>query len=342
MSRYRVVFCGAIEPPRPLLEPALQEVDAELVAANPRTAEELVAATRDADAIILHGGVPMPRESIVALGRCKIVARTGVGVDRIDLAAADERGIYVTNAAGCNAIEVAEHTIGLLLALARKLVRMNAYVHAGRWQRHTDELHAYRGRVRRVTGQTLGIVGLGRVGRQVAPRAQGVGLQVIATDPYLEPAVAAGLGVPLVGLDELLTRADFLTLHCPLTGETRHLIDARRIAQMKPGAYLLNCARGEVVDPAALYQALVEGHLAGAALDVTEPEPIDPSSPLLTLENVLVTAHTAANSDESFVDCQRHAAGEVALVLMGEQPTTPVNQPWLQAHQSVERSFGGV
>src|SRR5918912_238245 len=167
MSRYRVVFCGAIEPPRPLLEPALSE-------------------------------------ALAALTRCRIVARTGVGVDRIDLAAAAERGIYVTNAAGCNAIEVAEQTIGLLLALARKLVRMNAYVHDGRWQRHSAELHAYRGRVRRVTGQTLGIVGLGRVGRQVAPRAKGIGLQVIAVDPYLDPAIAAGLNVPLVPLDELI------------------------------------------------------------------------------------------------------------------------------------------
>jgi len=342
MSRFRVVFCGAIEPPRPLLEPALNEVDAELVAANPRTADELVAATRDADAIILHGAVPMPREAFAALGRCRIVARTGVGVDRIDLAAAAERGIYVTNAAGCNAIEVAEHTIGLLLALARKIVRMNAYVHAGRWQRHSAELHAYRGRVRRVTGQTLGLVGLGRVGRQVAPRAKGLGLEVLAVDPYLDPAIARGLDVPLVALDDLLPRVDFLSLHCPLTEETRHLIDARRLAQMKPGAYLLNCARGEVVDPAALYQALVDGHLAGAALDVTEPEPINPDNPLLTLDNVLITAHTAANSDESFADCQRHAAGEVALVLMGEQPTTAVNQPWLHAHQPAERTFGGV
>src|SRR4051794_36926494 len=342
MSRYRVVFCGAIEPPRALLEPALQEVDAELEAANPRTTEELVAATRDADGIILHGAVPLPREALAELTRCKIVARTGVGVDRIDLAAAAERGIYITNAAGCNAIEVAEHTIGLLLALARKLVRMNAYVHAGRWQRHSPEMHAYRGRVKRVTGQTLGIVGLGRVGRQVAPRAQGVGLQVIATDPYLDPAVAAGLNVPLVALDELIARADFLTLHCPLTEETRHLIDARRLAALKPGSYVLNCARGEVLAPRALYDALVSGHIAGAALDVTEPEPMPTDSPLLTLDNVLVTAHTAANSDESFADCQRHAAGEVALVLMGEQPTTSVNQPWLTEHQPAERTFGGV
>src|SRR5579875_809878 len=341
MSSFRVVFCGAIEPPRALLEPALNEVDAELVAANPRTTDDLVAATRDADAIILHGAVPLPREALAQLTRCRVVARTGVGVDRIDLAAAAERGIYVTNAAGCNAIEVAEHTIGLLLALARKIVRMNAYVHAGRWQRHSAELHAYRGRVRRVTGQTLGIVGLGRVGRQVAPRAKGIGLEVLAVDPYLEPAVARGLDVPLVALDDLLPRADFLSLHCPLTEETRHLIDARRLAQMKPGAYLLNCARGEVVDPAALYQALVDGHLAGAALDVTEPEPIPVDSPLLTLDNVLVTAHTAANSDESFADCQRHAAGEVALVLSGKPPTNPIDEPWLR-RSAVETTFGGV
>jgi D-3-phosphoglycerate dehydrogenase len=321
--------------------PVLDSLDVELVAANPRSGEEIVAAARDADAIILHGSVPLPAEILSQLLKCRIIARTGVGVDRIDLDAAARQGLHITNAAGCNAIEVAEQTIGLMFTLARKLVRMNAYVHDGRWQRHSKELHAYRGRVRRITGQTVGIVGLGHVGRQVAWRAAALGLRVLAVDPYLDAAQAQDLHAELTSLDALLPQADFLTLHCPLTDETDRLIGAAQLAQMKPSAYLINCARGPIVDPDALYQALVAQQLAGAALDVTDPEPLPVNSPLLTLDNVLITAHTAANSDESFADCQRHAAEQVALVLQGQPPTTPIDQPWLR-RSAVETTFGGV
>src|SRR5436305_2655156 len=170
---------------------------------NPRTEPEVAAARREGDAMILHGSLPITREIVGQLTRCKVICRTGVGVDRMDLAAAAERDIVISNAAGCNSIEVAEQTIGLLITLARKLYRMDQYVRAGRWGRHGAELSRYRGTVHRVAGQTLGIVGLGHVGRQVAPRAQGLGLRVQATDPFLDPKVADGMGVPLVSLDEL-------------------------------------------------------------------------------------------------------------------------------------------
>lgn len=341
MAKFLVVYCGSNEVPVNLIKPILDEVGAELVIARPRTDAEVAEAGRDADAMIFHGAIPLTREIISELKRCKIVCRTGVGVDRMDLAAAAKRGIVVANAAGCNSIEVAEQTIGLLIAAARKLVRMNQYVHEGRWQRHSKELFSYRGSVSRITGRTLGIVGLGHVGRQVAPRAQGLRLRVQAVDPYLEPRIAQELGVPLVSLDELIRTSDFITLHAPLTSATRKMFGQAEFAAMKPGAFLINCARGGLVDTDALYDALVSDHIAGAALDVTDPEPMPADHRILALPNVIVTAHTAANSNESYRDCQTHAAREVARVLSGQPPTTEIKDPWLRA-EAQDQGFGGV
>lgn len=341
MSGLRVVYCGSNKVPVDLIKPILDEVGAELVLANPKTDAEVAEAGLEADGMILHGSIPFNRETLFALKRCKVIARTGVGVDRMDLMAARERGIVVSNAAGCNSIEVAEQTIGLMVMLARKLLRMDQYVHAGRWQRHTAALHEYRGQVRRMTGQMLGIVGLGHVGRQVAPRAKGFGLRVQAYDPFLAPEVAHGLGVELVDLEHLLKTSDFVSLHAPRTKETFQLINRDTIKLMKPTAYLINCARGPLVDTEALIEALREKRLAGAALDVTDPEPMPGDHPLLQLENVIVTCHTGANSDESYVECQTHAAHEVVRVLKGEKPETEVTDPWLLA-EAAEEGFGGV
>ncbi len=341
MAKYRVVYCGSNEVPVDLIKPILDEIDAEMVIERPKSEADVAEAGRDADGLIFHGSIPFTREIIEQLKRCKVVCRTGVGVDRMDLEAAVERGIVVSNAAGCNAIEVAEQTIGLLIASARKLVRMNQYVHDGRWRRHTTELHAFRGPVSRITGRTLGIVGLGHVGRQVAPRAQGMKLKVQAVDPYLDSKIAQDLGVSLVSLDELVRTSDFVTLHAPLTGGTRRMFNRERLAAMKPTAFLINCARGGLVDTDALYESLVAGQLAGAALDVTDPEPIPADHKILTLPNVIVTGHTAANSNESYVDCQTHAAREVARVLTGQPPNTEIKDPWLLSGAQDE-GFGGV
>jgi D-3-phosphoglycerate dehydrogenase len=341
MAKFRVKYFGSNDVPVHLIKPILDEIDAELVIARPATDPEIIEAGRDADAIIMHGSVPFTKEIISQLKRCKVVCRTGVGVDRMDLQAAEEFGIKVCNAAGCNSIEVSEQTIGLLIAISRKLVRMNQYVRDGKWRRHTAELHAYRGRVNRIAGRALGIVGLGHVGRQVAPRAQGLKLNVQAADPYLEPKIAQDLGVKLVSLGELIKSSDFISLHAPLTSQTRKMFGKAQFEAMKPTAYLINCARGGLVDTDALYEALVEGQIAGAALDVTDPEPLPPDHKLLTLPNVIVTCHTAANSDESYIDCQTHAAREVARVLKGEPPTTEIKDPWLLA-EAQDQGFGGV
>ncbi len=342
MAKYRVVYCGSNKVPVDLIRPILEEIDAELVIARPKSEPEVAEAGRDADAMIFHGSIPFTREIISQLKRCKIVCRTGVGVDRMDLEAAAEQGIIVSNAAGCNSIEVAEQTIGLLVVVARKLVRMNQYVREGRWRRHSAELHAYRGPVSRIAGRTLGIVGLGHVGRQVAPRAHGLQMRVQAVDPYLDSNIAADLGVPLVSLDELIRTSDFVSLHAPLTAVTRRMFGREQFEAMKPTAFLINCARGGLVDTDVLYDVLVSGKLAGAALDVTDPEPMPSDHPILTLPNVIVTCHTAANSNESYVDCQTHAAREVVRVLTGQPPTTEIKDPWLVGTGAQDQGFGGV
>jgi D-3-phosphoglycerate dehydrogenase / 2-oxoglutarate reductase len=341
MAKFRVKYFGSNDVPVDLIKPILDEIDAELVIARPTTDAEIIEAGRDADGIIMHGSVPFTKEIISQLRKTKVVCRTGVGVDRMDLGAAEEYGIKVCNAAGCNSIEVSEQAIGLLIACSRKLVRMNQYVRDGKWRRHTAELHRYRGRVYRIAGCTMGIVGLGHVGRQVAPRAQGMKLTVQTYDPYLDPKIAENLGVKMVSFDELVKTSDFVSLHAPLTKQTRKMFGAARFKAMKNTAYLINCARGGLVDTEALYDALVAGEIAGAALDVTDPEPLPADHKILTLPNVIVTCHTAANSDESYVDCQTHAAREVARVLMGQEPTTEIKDPWL-LDEAQDQGFGGV
>jgi D-3-phosphoglycerate dehydrogenase len=323
MPGFQVSCCGNNEVPVHLIQPIRDEIGVQMTISNPKTEKEVADAGRDADAMILHGSIPMTREILAELRRCEVIGRTGVGVDRLDLVAAAERDIVVSNAAGCNSIEVAEQTIGLLITLLRKLYRMDQYVRAGRWGRHGSALNNYRGTVHRVAGQTLGIVGLGHVGRQVAPRAHGLGLRVQATDPFLDPKIAAELRVPLVPLDELIRTSVFVSLHAPLYRDTRKLINAERLAQFTPGAFLINCARGQLVDTAALMGALKNGQVAGAALDVTNPEPLPGDHPLLEFDNVIVTAHTGANSEGSYEECQTHAAWEVVRVLRGEPALTP-------------------
>jgi D-3-phosphoglycerate dehydrogenase len=279
---------------------------------------------RDADAILMHGSVPFTREIISQLKRTKIVCRTGVGVDRMDLKAAADYGMIICNAAGCNSIEVAEQTIGLIVAISRKVVRMNQYVRDGKWRRHTAELHAYRGRVYRISGRTLGIVGLGHVGKQVAPRAQGMKLNVQTYDPYLAQKIAQDMGVKMVSFDELVSTSDFISLHAPLTNQTRKMFSTAQFKAMKNTAYLINCARGGLVDTEALYDALVAGEIAGAALDVTNPEPLPEDHPLWSLPNCLVTPHVAGHSPTAMTalaarvreNVRRFCAGESLLALV--------------------------
>jgi D-3-phosphoglycerate dehydrogenase len=292
---------------------------ARLIRGQCATEDEVIALARDADGLIVQYA-PITRRVLGELRRCRVVARYGIGVDNVDVPAATERGVWVTNVPGFCAIELAEHALAMVLAFARRLKRLDRSVRAGTW-----ETIGLMRPTRRLTELTLGLVGFGRVGREVAARARAFGLTVIATAPRTTAEEMAAHGVQKASLDELLVRSDFVSLHLPLTPETRHLIDARRLAMMKPTAFLINTSRGAIVDEPALVAALQAGRLAGAGLDVLEREPPAPDNPLLAMENVIITPHAAYYSDDSLAYLQSAVAEEVARVLRGERPRSPVN-----------------
>lgn len=284
------------------------------------TEDEIVAAGRDADALIAQYA-PLTASAIARLPHCRIIARYGIGVDNIDVGAATARGIWVTNVPGFCATELAEHTLALILSFARRLDRLDHAVRRGQW-----ETIGVMGPTRRLSELTLGLVGFGRVGREVARRARAFGMRVLATAPHTTAETMATYEVEKTSLDNLLARSDFISLHLPLGEETRHLIDARAFSRMKPSAYLINTARGAIVDEAALIAALREGRIAGAGLDVLEREPPAPDNPLLGLENVILTPHASYYSDDSLAQLQTGVAEEVVRVLRGERPHSPVNE----------------
>jgi len=254
-----------------------------------------------------------------AATECKVVARLGVGVDAVNVEAATTLGIWVTNVREYCTEEVADHTIALILSLKRRLREAQADLERGLW----NQL-AYRG-ISRVSSTTVGIVGLGVLGQEVARRCAAVGFRTIAFDP----AIGAGTGScgPMApDLDTLLSQSNVVTLHVPLASSTRNLMNADRLARMKPGAFLINVARGGIVDETALIEALDRGHLAGAALDAYHSEPLSPNSPLIGRPSVLLTPHIGFLSEESLISLQEQAAAEVLRVLRGERPNNPVNE----------------
>ncbi|SDL18945.1 D-3-phosphoglycerate dehydrogenase/(S)-sulfolactate dehydrogenase [Glycomyces sambucus] len=279
------------------------------------TGERLVDLVGPFDAIVA-GTDPFTPELFDAAPNLRVIGRTGVGYDNIDVPAATARGIAVCPTPGVNRQSVAEHTIGLLLAAARTIPQNVATVRAGGW----DQVSG-----RELGGAVLGVVGLGAIGKLVATMAQGIGMRVVAYDPYFDRAFADAHGIREATLDDLLAEADFVSLHLFLTPETHHLIDADAMARMKDGAYLINAARGGVVDEDALAAALASGRLAGAALDTVETEPLPADSPLRGLDNLLVTAHIGAATVESRARSGMMAAQSVVDGLRGLIPPQTVN-----------------
>jgi D-3-phosphoglycerate dehydrogenase len=251
----------------------------------------LPAALADADALVVRSAVQVDDALMANAPKLRVIGRAGVGVDNIDAAAATRRGIVVMNTPGANAVAVAELTIGLMLALARKLPTANATMHAGKWEKKSLQGAELR-------GKTLGILGLGRVGLEVAKRARGFGIEIIGSDPFVSAAVARENGIKLVTLDELIAGSDYLTLHVGLTPQTTGVINAKTITAMKKGVRIINCARGELIDDAALVEALKSGHVAGAALDVFVKEPAK-ETPYNDLDNVILTPHIAGSTAEA-------------------------------------------
>jgi D-3-phosphoglycerate dehydrogenase len=282
--------------------------------------DEIVAKTRDADVIVTSSS-PMSRRVMSAVEGLKAVIRTGVGYDVVDVPAATELGVIVVNIPDLWIREVANHAIGLLLAWNRKIITLDRQVHAGQWKStvrgdRTGALH----------GETVGIVGLGNIGSAFARRVASFEMKVIACDPYVDDAHFKALGVERVTLEALAERSDYVSVHTLLNAETRHLIGEKFFRRMKPTAILINTSRGPVVDEKALAQALQEKRLAGAALDVWEQEPIAADNPLLQMDSVIATPHSAYFSTSAVSQIPRRCGEEAARVLTGQRPLNVVNK----------------
>jgi phosphoglycerate dehydrogenase-like enzyme len=288
--------------------------------AHQLTEEELLAKL-DGFSATLAGSEPYTARVLAAHPGLRVIARLGVGYDAVDIAAATRQGIVVTIAAGANQDAVAEHAFALILGLAKDLAAAQPGTRAGRWPRRIT---------RPVRGTTLGLAGLGRIGKAVALRGRAFGMRVLAYDPVPDTAFAATHHVSLVPLDRLLAESDFLSLHLPLTPESQHLINRQTLARMKPGAFLINTARGGLVREEALVEALRSGHLAGAGLDVYEREP-PPPGPLFEMDNVLLTPHTAGTDTRSLADMALSAAESIAALRRGGWPAEKVVNPEARA-----------
>jgi D-3-phosphoglycerate dehydrogenase len=283
--------------------------------------DERVDLARPAE-VLIASTAPMPREFLLRLPQLKGIVRLGIGVDSVDLDAATELGIVVANVPEFCQDEVAEHALGLLLAVTRKIAFADRLTRQGKWVVGIQERMLP---MRRLRGQTLGLVGFGRIAQRLTGMAQALGLRVIAADPYVAPEVAKTAGVVLMPLGELLRQADIVSLHVPLTAETRSLINSDAFALMKRGAILINTARGPVVDEVALEEALADGELGGAGLDVLETEPPKIPHPLLEFDNVVLTCHYASCSFEAYADLRRSVSEQAAQILHGEFPRNLVN-----------------
>ncbi len=278
----------------------------------------------NADGLVVRSATKVSRELLDRAEKLRVVGRAGVGVDNVDMDAATHRGVLVMNTPGGNAVSVAEHTFALLLGLARGVPQSNAAIHAGRWEKSSSGME--------LRGKTLGLVGLGRVGSEVARRARALEMNVLAFDPYVTPAAARELEVALIPFEDLLKRSDVISLHTALSPATEKMIDAAALAQMKKGARLINCARGELIDEAALAEALRSGHLAGAAVDTFAQEP-PKNSPLIGLPNLIATPHIAGSTAEAQEEVGTLIAQQVRDYLAEGLIRNAVNMPALSAEQ---------
>ena len=297
----------------------LESYGAQVIAAEYPDSDEAKANYADCDALMVTIQ-PISAEHMDQMPKCKIICRIGTGLDAIDIPAATERGIWVTSVPDYSIDEVSSHAMAFVLALARNLFRHRAMSQTGSWRYQTERP------IRRIAGQTMGILGIGRIGGASARKAKGLGFNVIACDPYVSNERFAELGAERVDFDTMMSRSDFVTLHVPLNNDTRKIIDARALSLMKPTAFLVNTARGDVVDIAALVDAVRSGTIEGAGIDVLPTEPPPADHPILHEEAILVTPHIAWASIESGFDVRERGATDVASVLLGRRPKYPANE----------------
>jgi len=295
-------------------EPGLQvDVDTKL------TKEQLIEKIKDYDALIIRSETQVTKEVIHAAQLLKIIGRAGVGIDNVDVPAATEKGIIVANAPEGNTMAACEHTIAMMFSMARNIPQANVSLKSGKWERSK-----FMGI--EIQGKTLGIIGLGRIGGEVTRRARCMGMNVLAQDPFTTPERAKDIGAKLTTRDEIYEKADFITVHTPLIPETRHMISTPQFEKMKTGVRIINCARGGIIDEAALLAALKSGKVAGAALDVFEKEP-PVGNPLLELSQVIVTPHLGASTKEAQVSVATIIAEQVLNAFKGLPVTTALNIP---------------
>ena len=303
--------------------------------------EEIIAAAHDADALITVAFMqPMTRKVISGLKSCKLIQSEGAGYEGVDIEAATEYGICVANSPDYCIEEVSDHAMALILACSRQAVRLNNAVKAGKWLPATvdSEIRSQIWpRLSRLKGQTLGLVGFGRIPRALLPKAQAFGLRVIVHDPYMPPDSVKKFGVQLVGLNQLFQESDFISIHAALTDKTRHLIGQEQFENIKKTAWIINTARGPIIDELALRRALQEGKLAGAALDVTDPEPVAMDNPMLKMDNVIFTAHVGAISPDSWAEFWLRPIEEVGRIMKGQWPRCLINP---EVKERYERKWG--
>ena len=303
----------------------LKEEEGWTVITHDQLPNGLAAALPDADALIVRSAVDVNAEIVRKAGKLRVIGRAGVGVDNIDLEAATKAGIAVMNTPGANAVAVAEHTLALMLALARHLCRADATTRAGKWEKKSLQGTELR-------GKTLGIVGLGRIGMEVARRAKAFEMKVIAHDPFVSASLAREQGIQLAELDQVYAAADYLTLHVGLTPQTDGMIQEKSIARMKKGVRIINCARGELLDESAVAAALASKQVGGIAMDVFTQEP-PKDSPLLALENVIATPHIAGSTNEAQDAVGVQIASQVREYLKRGVIQNAVNMPSIDHHQ---------
>lgn len=323
MTKPRVLISDKMDPNAAKI---LEERGCQVDVITGETPEQLIARIGDYDGLAIRSSTKVTKAVLDAAPNLKVIGRAGIGVDNVDIPAASAQGVVVMNTPFGNSITTAEHAIAMIFALARQIPEANAQTQAGKWPKN-DFMGV------EVTGKTLGLIGAGNIGSIVASRAIGLRMKVVAFDPFLSPERAVELGIEKVELDDLLKRADFITLHTPLTDQTRNILSKENLARCKKGVRIVNCARGGLIDEVALKEALDSGHVAGAALDVFQTEPAK-DSPLFGTPNFICTPHLGASTNEAQVNVALQVAEQIADFLVNGGVTNALNMPSLSAEEA--------